>query len=170
VALVPATGQTTSFAAGDDGDLEKGVVWPNPRFTDNGDGTVTDHLTGLIWLKNANCPAGTRTWQLALYFGAAINTGANNCGDTSNGGINQTDWRLPNVRELQSLVDYGQTASLRLPSGHPFSNYFQASIYWSSTTVASFTSDAWFVNFLNGNVFFNGKTSVYFVTAVRGGS
>ena len=34
---------------------QKGVAWPNPRFTDNGNGTVTDNLTGLIWLKNANC-------------------------------------------------------------------------------------------------------------------
>ena len=54
-APVHKTGQTTSYATGDDGDLEKGVAWPNPRFTDNSDGTVTDNLTGLIWLKNANC-------------------------------------------------------------------------------------------------------------------
>ena len=55
---VEKTGQTTSYATGDDGDLEKGLAWPNPRFTDNEDGTVTDNLTGLIWLKNANW-----TWQ-----------------------------------------------------------------------------------------------------------
>ena len=54
-AMLPKTGQTTSYAAGDDGALQKGVAWPNPRFTDNGNGTVTDNLTGLIWLKNANC-------------------------------------------------------------------------------------------------------------------
>jgi len=54
-APVPKTGQTTSYATGDDGDLEKGVAWPDPRFMDNGNGTVTDNLTGLIWLKNANC-------------------------------------------------------------------------------------------------------------------
>ena len=54
-AMVPKTGQTTGYATGDDGALQKGVAWPNPRFTDNGDGTVTDNLTGLIWLKNANC-------------------------------------------------------------------------------------------------------------------
>jgi hypothetical protein len=45
-ALVFKTGQTTSYRSGDDGDLEKGVTWPNPRFTDNSDGTVTDNLTG----------------------------------------------------------------------------------------------------------------------------
>ena len=52
---VPKTGQTTSFATGDDGDLEKGVAWPNPRFITGTTGVVTDTLTGLIWLKNANC-------------------------------------------------------------------------------------------------------------------
>jgi hypothetical protein len=43
---VPKTGQTTAYVAGNDGYLEKGVAWPDPRFTDNGDGTVTDNLTG----------------------------------------------------------------------------------------------------------------------------
>ena len=42
-----------------------GVEWPNPRFTDNLDGTATDNLTGLIWLKDANC-FGPRTWSDAL--------------------------------------------------------------------------------------------------------
>ncbi|MCW9078616.1 MAG: hypothetical protein OQK74_05525, partial [Gammaproteobacteria bacterium] len=44
-APVAKTGQTSSWAPGDDGDLEKGVAWPSPRFTDNLDGTVTDNLT-----------------------------------------------------------------------------------------------------------------------------
>jgi hypothetical protein len=42
---------TTNCPSGQDGDLEKGVAWPDPRFTDNGDGTVTDNLTGLVWLE-----------------------------------------------------------------------------------------------------------------------
>ena len=50
---------------GQDGEIQAGVPWPNPRFTDNEDGTVTDHLTGLIWLKNGN-PFGTRNWDQAL--------------------------------------------------------------------------------------------------------
>ncbi len=53
-APVPKTGQTTPYGAGDDGALQKGVAWPTPRFTDSENGTVTDNLTGLIWLKNAN--------------------------------------------------------------------------------------------------------------------
>ena len=48
---LPKTGQKTSYATGDDGALRKGVSWASPRFTDNGDGTVTDNLTGLVWLK-----------------------------------------------------------------------------------------------------------------------
>jgi hypothetical protein len=116
--LVPVTktGQTTSYAAGDDGDLEKGVAWPDPRFTDHGDGTVTDNLTGLIWLKNANC-FGRRTWNQAL---SECNNLANgSCGLTD--GSSAGDWRLPNVRELQSLVDYSRYDPA-LPAGHPFSN------------------------------------------------
>jgi hypothetical protein len=45
------TGQTATYSSGDDGDLGKGVVWPSPRFLDNGNGTVTDLLTGLMWQK-----------------------------------------------------------------------------------------------------------------------
>ena len=56
-APVEKTGQTISYATGDDGDLEMGMTWPVPRFTDNEDGMVTDNLTGLMWLKDANCIA-----------------------------------------------------------------------------------------------------------------
>ena len=172
-APVPKTGQTTSFATGDDGALKKGVAWPTPRFTDNSNGTITDNLTGLIWLKNANCPGGARAWQTALNDVVSLNSAgtmnSSSCGDTSNAGSHQTDWRLPNVRELQSLVDYGVNATLVLPSGHPFSS-FQPSLYWSSTTFASASILAWDVSFFNGSVSNDNKTSIGFVTAVRGGS
>src|SRR5215471_17721309 len=92
-APVPRTGQTTSYAAGDDGALQKGVAWPTPRFTDNNNGTITDNLTGLIWLKNADCrntpglSFGTN-WATALSEVASLNaTGTMegfDCGDTSN--------------------------------------------------------------------------------------
>ena len=89
-APVPRTGQTTTYAAGDDGSFQKGVELPTPRFTDNGNGTITDNLTGLIWLKNANCPNGTRHWVTALADVASLNsTGTMNsidCGDTSAAG------------------------------------------------------------------------------------
>ena len=64
-AEIARTGQTISYASGDDGDVQAGVAWPDPRFTDNGDGTITDNLTGLMWLKDANC-FGSQTWTNAL--------------------------------------------------------------------------------------------------------
>jgi hypothetical protein len=97
-----ATGQTTIYAIGDDGDLQKGVSASLPRFTDNGDGTVTDKLTGLVWLKNANC-YGKRTWVPAVSLSNSLADGK--CGLTD--GSSAGDWRLPNVKELLSLVDYG---------------------------------------------------------------
>jgi hypothetical protein len=147
------TGQTTSYATGDDGDLEKGVTWPSPRFTDNGNGTVTDNLTGLIWLKNANCTCfysgdttgqNQRDWSGAL---TAANSLANGyCGLTD--GSVAGDWRLPNVRELQSLIHYGfhdpavpNTAGTgKWTSGDPFTNV-QSWLYWSSSKCTGLSGD-----------------------------
>ena len=64
-APVPKTGQTTPYVAGDDGTLKKGVAWPAPRFTDNSNGTVTDKLTGLIWMQDAGV-LGQQTWAAAI--------------------------------------------------------------------------------------------------------
>jgi hypothetical protein len=170
---VPKTGQTASYATGDDGDLKKGVAWPNPRFTDNGNGTVVDNLTGLIWLKNANC-GGTKNWANALTFANSLYDGWT--GDGSGGDCGLTDgstagqWRLPNVREMQSLIDYGRTQPA-LPSGHPFTGV-QFNAYWTSTTYAgSFTSTAWYVSLTDGNVNAIGKTTLtpVYVWPVRGG-
>jgi hypothetical protein len=135
-APVEKTGQTTSYAAGDDGDLQKGVTWPSPRFTDNGDGTVTDNLTGLIWLKNANSFGG-KTWADALN---ACNTLADDGTNLTDGSV-AGDWRLPNVKELQSLIHFGfcypalpDTAGTgQWSEGNPFTNV-PSLFYWSSTT------------------------------------
>jgi hypothetical protein len=128
-APVPKTGQTFSSESGDDGDLEKGMPWPYPRFTDNGDGTVTDNLTGLIWLKNANC-FGQRTFYDALSDSNGLESGE--CGLTD--GSHAGEWRLPNRRELFSLVD-DDRYNPALPLVHPFINV-QSNMYWSSTTRA----------------------------------
>ncbi|KAB2834124.1 MAG: DUF1566 domain-containing protein [Candidatus Brocadia sp.] len=163
---VQATGQTITYAPGDDGYLEKGAK-ADPRFTDNGNGTVTDNLTGLIWLKNANYLGSTRTWSDAL---VAANNLANGIGGLTDGSV-QGDWRLPNVRELQSLIDYGRY-NPALPAGHPFTNV-QSVFYWSSTTYADTTNipnNAWYVYFYNGVLYVNGKTNSYSVWCVRGGS
>ncbi|MCP4346167.1 MAG: DUF1566 domain-containing protein, partial [Desulfobacterales bacterium] len=175
-AIVPKTGQTPTVPlnpapTGSDGDLQRGASWPSPRFTDNSNGTVTDNLTGLIWLKNANCAAATRDWTTALSDVVQLNTdgtmNTNNCADTSNGGSNQTDWRLPNRFELESLADISQY-NPALPTGHPFSSV-QSSRYWSSSTYANNTSSTWAMNLTDGDVDYVSKTSVYYTWPVRGG-
>jgi hypothetical protein len=186
-APVPKTGQTTQYATGDDGDLEKGVEWPNPRFTNNGDGTVTDNLTGLIWLRDANCIVtnypgfdnddppgdGMVIWQHALDFVAGINSGTYpSCG------AGNTDWRLPNIKELQSIIDYdvylGGSEAM-LPDGHPFNNVkYSASpldAYWTSTTwITMYVEMTYIVDFCFGETnLANPDVSTHYVWMVRGG-
>jgi hypothetical protein len=169
-AAVEKTGQTTSFATGDDGDLEEGVVWPNPRFTDNSDGTVTDNLTGLIWLKEANC-FGQRTWSNALSDASGLSNGS--CGLTD--GSSPGDWRLPNKNELASLVhnEYYRPAlpntagTGQWSAGDPFTNV-QSSYYWSSSTYAVTTNAAWSVYMDFGSVEGIFKSHITYVWPVRG--
>ncbi len=100
VTNIPKTGQTLIYASGDDGNIQAGVAWPTPRFTDNGDGTVTDSLTGLMWLKDGGCMKAK--WISALTAVAGLNNyqGQNNCAGYTG---NYSDWRLPNIKELGAL-------------------------------------------------------------------
>jgi len=164
---------------GEDGEFQMGVEWPNPRFTNNGDGTITDNLTGLIWLQNANCTGtnypefdndniagdGLVIWQHSLDFIAGINDGTY----SACGGVSPfNDWRLPNIRELHSLVDYGN-AYPAISSDHPFENFQFDSHYWSSTTL-DVSSNAWSVRFEIGEVRLVSKANnEYYVWPVRGG-
>jgi hypothetical protein len=154
---LPKTGQTTSYATGDDGDLQKGVSWPNPRFT-VGTGAeadcVTDNLTGLMWVKSPD--STKRTWQQALDYAS----GLMRCG--------YSDWRLPNRKELRSLVDYSKY-NPALPTGHPFLNV-QSVSYWSAATGAGNTDYAWDVHMWYGYVGNGYKThGDYYVWPVRAG-
>ena len=124
---ISATGQTMSYATGDDGSAAKGVAWPATRFTDNQDGTVTDHLTGLIWLKNAGC-FGPAFFATALTDVNQLASGACGLKDGSKAG----DWRMPNINELESMVDVSQS-NPAIPAASPFTNVSNA-IYWSSTS------------------------------------
>ncbi|MBU0679715.1 MAG: DUF1566 domain-containing protein [Verrucomicrobia bacterium] len=155
-AAVPKTGQTTSYRAGDDGDLEKGVGWAT-RFTDHEDGTVTDDLSGLMWTKNANLAGDTRTWDDAIDYCNDMNLGAGTYG--------YTDWRLPNVRELQSLIDFGRV-NPALPD-HPFTGV--QTMYWSSTSYCANPSLVWIVFTVTGEVDREQDPWESYLWPVRGG-
>ena len=160
---------------GQDGEHQRGVEWPNPRFADNGDGTVKDNLTGLIWLRDANCSLfnAPRTWENALnIIVPQLEDGY--CGLTD--GSDTGDWRLPNYKELFSLVNaayWNPPVSNTEGTGHwsegdPFIN-IQWNYYWSSTSYASMPNGAWYVIFAYGNLGAANKFEEYFVWPVRGG-
>jgi hypothetical protein len=155
-----STGQTVSYASGDDGALKKGVVWPGPRFADNQDGTVTDNLTGLVWLQDAGCfpPA---PWFAALGEVNKLSSGACGLNDGSSAG----QWRLPNLNELESLVDVSANVPA-LNANSPFINVSSA-IYWSSTSYfggEADSPDAWAIRFSDGR-YMNDSTSNVKATA-----
>ncbi len=183
---LPATGMTTSFYSGDDGDLQKGVSLPRPRFDGDGNGNITDKLTELIWLKDANCikthypefdrdgtPGdGMVTWQHALDFVAGINAGLYpDCG------AGHTDWRLPNLWELLSLVNF----NYRLPAlsnayghAHWSENNAFAHVdnrpYWTSTPGAwPVEASAWSINMASGDFSQDHVDYTSNVWPVRGG-
>ena len=174
-APVARTGQTTSYLEGDDGGVGKGVEWPNPMYTDNENGTVTDNLTGLIWLKNANC-FGVRHWDEAITDCNVLADGQCGLTDGSSGG----DWRLPNLRELFSLLDHkfyepalsNSAGTGQWTLGDPFINLvtpINSSLYWSSTTYAKGSDAAFYVNLYHGGVDGSGKLGLIFFWPVRGG-
>ena len=167
---------------GQDGDIRAGSEPPAPRFTDHGNGTIRDDLTKLTWLKNANCLAtpglgpfddiddtandGRVFWQTALDFANTLASGQCDLMDGSLVG----DWRLPNVRELHTLIDYGQLEPA-LPAGHPFSNLDEQGVYYSSTSDENARFRAWIVSFFDGVVIYRFKTfEDHNVIAVKGGS
>ena len=161
VVFLPATGQTECWdgsgasiacaGTGQDGEYQKGVL-AAPRFMDNGDGTVTDTVTGLIWLKNANC-FGYTNWSSALSTVAGLANGACDLADGSSAG----EWRLPNINELQSVIDFGQY-NRALPLGHPFYGMVPTGKYWTSTTNNNYHESAWSVYHDTGEIRSTGKT------------
>lgn len=169
---VPQTGQKACYnsfgqplpagGTGQDGELQAGVRWPVPRFADNKDGTVTDKLTGLIWLKNGN-PFSTRNWEQALRDCHSLANGKHGLSDGSVPG----DWRLPNINELRSLEDYNEHTPA-LPSGHPFANVRQ-SLCWSSTTVPTAPALARFLFVGIGSCVWDHKGVIMGVWPVKGG-
>ena len=144
MASLPRTGQLTTYASGDDFSQQKGVDWPGLRFTDNSNGTVTDHLTGLVWLKNAGCFSPT-DWSTALADANQLASGT--CGLTD--GSTAGQWRMPNANELESLVDVSQ-ANPAVSAGSPFTSINLTKAYWSSTTYTAGPANAMAIRFTDG--------------------
>lgn len=132
--------------------------WDEPRFLTDGD-TVRDSLTGLNWLKNANVPGFPISWREAFDFIETMNAEKH---------AGYDDWRLPNRRELFSLITFDRH-SPALPDGHPFENVF-AGWYWTSTTSAMHEDQAWHVHLMGGRMFWGSKTGYELVWPVRGAS
>lgn len=224
-AYSPATGQTTSYGAGDDGAVQAGA---DLTYQDNGDGTITDLNTGLMWEKKVggvggyvNCTNETATcanphhasnaytWNAntppyTAYDGRAVtiflNQLNNRCNNdttvvcttnadcTGPGGAcgfaGHRDWRLPNIKELQSIVDFSvayptpsvatafrgaSCGAMCTDLANPACSCTQTGDYWSSSTYQFSPDSAWDVVFGDGYTVANYKTSSGFVRAVRPG-
>ncbi|MGC2422967.1 MAG: DUF1566 domain-containing protein [Nitrospirota bacterium] len=172
---LPQTGQTTSYGPGDDGAIQAGIAWPSPRFNDNGDGTLTDNLTGLMWMKDADCidtsgyvkpgnaTPGLQSWQQAFDFVDKLNSGALTISGYS---APYTDWRVPNINEMESLVR-ADTPQYTWLNGAGFVNFLNH-IYASSTTLAGYSGYAWCINMTCGWILNTAKTGACYVLPVRG--
>ncbi len=204
----PATGQTTAYGTGSDGDVQAGV---GLSYTDNGDGTITDNNTGLIWEKKDDSGGihdkdDTYTWStgtndmdgtITSTFLAVLNGDSSGCvgaGDpdpcctgagtgTCTPFAGQTDWRIPNYKELTSILDLEVFIPAVDPAFHQSATCTACADvtlatcsctasfgYWSSTSDANFAGFAWGVGFSVGGVNGDGKSNFKCVRAVRGGS
>lgn len=133
---LPKTGQTNYYRPGDDGDKQRGCDWPSPRFTVLANtNEILDNLSGLTWSRNAGL--SHNTWGFSVQQVYVLIMGTNE------------DWRLPNIRELESLLDYSMNIPA-LPAGHPFNN-LQPN-YWSSTPDVSDTNRAWVLGLADGTI------------------
>lgn len=166
-APVPRTGQTDCYqgalavscaGTGQDGDALSGAAWPAPRFSDTGNQSITDHLTLLTWAKDANAARGYKTWQEALDFIGTLNAQRY---------LGQSDWRLPNVRELESLMIKNANLVAWL-SSQGFDDV-RGDYYWTSSTYANYPAYAWCLGTYSGIVAPRRKTEGAFVWPVRGG-
>ncbi len=184
-AHVLVTGQTTPYGTGSDGDLQKGV----PRsYTDNGDGTITDNRTGLMWEKKDQSGGihdwgNTYTWSGASWNGANVMDGTITSTflatlNAGGGFAGHTDWRIPNQNELLTLVNY-QNVNPAVDAAFNTScvpgctvstcSCTQSTNYWSSTTYPYYPNFAWYVVFYAGHGNAESKGGNIWVRAVRGG-
>lgn len=128
-------------------------------FTNNGDGTVTDTATGLMWQR---CAKG-QSWTGSTCSGSATAYTWNQAVALTDSFAGHTDWRLPSLTELQSLVKLGSVPTIdttAFPATSPVG-------FWSSTANTSVPANAWYVNFNVGFSVVGDKTSGVYVRLVR---
>jgi hypothetical protein len=128
-----------------------------PSLIDNGDGTVTDQNTNLVWQQQDD---GTvRDWSSSVTY----------CSDLSLGG--QTDWRLPTAFELQTIVDYGKENpaidTTYFPNHVSNQPHTPADHFWSATEQINSPTVAWMVRFQSGHVGHRGKADYSYVRCVH---
>jgi len=132
-------------------------------YTNNGNGTVTDSATNLVWQQ---CSMGQN--QDATCSGTATNATWQNAMDyCENLSLAGKEWRLPSANELKTIVDKSKSAAPYIDTTYfpsTLSNY-----YWSSTTYLAATANAWVVYFANGNVPASSKAANYYVRCVSSG-
>ncbi|MBI5100896.1 MAG: DUF1566 domain-containing protein [Nitrospirae bacterium] len=158
------TGQKTTYALGDDADWNRGAS-SGTRFTDNADGTFTDNVTGLKWLINQNC-SGSITWAQALTWANTLAGGS--CGLLA-GSYPAGSWRLPNLLELRSLLDYNASApAVQYELQWSILGSFDSYVYWTSTTSAAAAADGWYVDLNYGGTGRMAKTFTNYVWPVSG--
>ncbi len=174
---LPDTGQTQCFSCegasrcdillpagsplfGQDSRVNTGCPNDASRFTDNGDGTVTDNCTRLMWQKvtadtsgngSLSIPEDLVTWCGALAYCIQLSLAGHD------------DWRLPNVRELQSIVDYGRFT----PATDPIFGGLPTAAHWSSTSWPASPNLAWKIENGIGSADAVDKDNALAVRAVR---
>lgn len=172
---VKQTGQTKCYdkdgaevncagkGSGQDGDLRAGAAWPAPRFV-SGTGAeancVTDKLTGLMWPKDGNINNKDVQWNAALEFTAGLNSSGGLCG--------YTDWRLPNVNELASLINDGVYSLSEWLNSNGFTKVVSGG-YWTSTTKLANSGYAYDVSMQSGYILTDPKAMTNYVLPVRSG-
>ncbi|HWE48456.1 MAG TPA: DUF1566 domain-containing protein [Bryobacteraceae bacterium] len=168
-----ATGAFVAFADGDDGSVQSGVPPTFPRWLDKGDGTIIDTVTGLIWLKQADCIH--QTWANAMTAVHALSAGQCGLIDGSAAGA----WRMPNRKEMLSLSDRAQNnhadffnrTYLNLDytvfQAAIFSNFIAYQYYWTSSVLAANLTSAWTVFSCDFGVYNIPRESVGYTLAVR---
>ena len=120
------------------------------RFTDNGDGTVTDKETNLVWMKQDD--GKRRTWKEAKEYA-----------EENMAKLPGEGWRLPTVKELISIVDYEKNS----PAIDPVFTNTQSAYYWTSSPHAGYSVSAWSVSFGGGYVDWYGTNVEDYVRPVR---